>query len=111
MGQLKHVLTPENLALLFQYSLIIIPVVVLLLLVRAQAKRPARRDPETGELVLRWSSIMVWTAGVCAVVMPVLMAVVSFMNPALGTQVLAPIIIGGIPLLAGGMLCLYFIRR
>jgi hypothetical protein len=111
MEQLKNLLTPERLALLSQYSLVILPVLVLLLLIRAQAKRPARRDPETGELVLRWSGLLVWTAGGCAVAMPLLMAIASFMIPSPGAQVFAPIAIGGVPLLAGGVLCLYFIRR
>jgi hypothetical protein len=108
---LKNLLTPETLALLSQYSLVIIPVLVLLLLIRAQAKRPARRDLETGELVLRWSGLLVWTSGGCAIAMPLLMAVVSFLIPLPGAQVFAPIAIGGVPLLAGGVMCLYFIRR
>jgi Bacterial PH domain len=85
---------------------------VFFVLLRAGANRPAKRDPETGELVLQNSSVLVWSMGIIAVAGPVLMAVLSFVIPFQNTaQVFVPIGLGAFFLLLGGLMCLWAIRR
>jgi hypothetical protein len=87
-------------------------VLVFFALLRAGANRPARHDPETGELVLQCSSGLAWTMGIIAVGGPLFMAVLSFIIPFKNTaQVFVPVVLGAFFLLLGGLLCLWALRR
>src|SRR5436305_423809 len=98
--------------ILLQNALVVGGVLFFFLLLRAAANRPARRDPATGELVLRFSPFLVWSMGAIAVGGPVGMGILSFVIPFKSeNQVFVPILIGLSFLLLGGLLCLYTLRR
>ncbi len=98
--------------LILKNALIIGSIFVFFALLRAGAKRPAQRDPETGELILQCAGPLVWTMGVIAVGGPLSMGVLSFIIPFQNTaQVFVPFVLGGFFLLLGGLMCLWALRR
>jgi hypothetical protein len=93
-------------------ALIVACVMLFFLLLRSAAGRPPKRDPQTGDLVLQCSPVLVWTMGVLAVGGPLAMAVLSFVIPFRNErEVFAPVGIGAFFLLLGGGMCLWAVRR
>jgi len=87
-------------------------VLVCLALLGLGARRPAKRDPKTGELVLQCNPGVIWLTGGIAVLGPLGMAVLSFVIPFKNdSQMFVPIGLGAFFLLIGGPMCLWAIRR
>jgi hypothetical protein len=81
-------------------------------LIRAAAARPARRDPTTGDLILRHNNVVTWMAGIFAIGLLLLLAVMTFVKPpTTDAQVLGVIGPGACLLLFFGWGCLYGLRR
>jgi hypothetical protein len=81
-------------------------------LVRATARAPALRDPQTGDLVLRFGNFVIWTMGVIAVLGPLAMVVLSFVIPFRSErEVYVPIVMGLFFGLLGGLMYLVLSRR
>jgi hypothetical protein len=81
-------------------------------LARRSARRPATRDPLTGELVLQFGPFLIWTMGGIAVLGPLGMAILSFVIPFKNErEVYIPIALGLFFLLLGGFLFVYLSRR
>lgn len=87
-------------------------VLVCLALLGLGARRPAKRDPETGELILQCGPGVAWLTGGIAVVGTLGMALLSFIIPFQNeTQIFVPVVLGGFFLLLGGLMCLWALRR
>ncbi|MFO0878896.1 MAG: PH domain-containing protein [Gemmataceae bacterium] len=87
-------------------------VVAFFALLRSQASRPVLRDPQTGELVLQCSSVLVWSMGSIAIGGPVAMGLLSLIIPFEHPgQVFVPIGLGAFFFLLGGVMCLWAARR
>lgn len=87
-------------------------VCVCLALLSLGARRPAKRDPKTGELVLQCNPGVVWLTGGIAVLGPLGSAALSFLIPFKNdTQMFVPIGLGGFFLLLGGLMCFWALRR
>src|SRR5262249_1099829 len=81
-------------------------------LARRNAHRAALRDPETGDLILQFGPVLVWTMAAIAVIGPVGMLVLSFVIPFRNErEVFVPFGLGLFFLLLGGGLWLYLSRR
>jgi hypothetical protein len=95
-----------------QISLMIAAIGGFFALMRRTANRPAARDPDTGEIVLQFSKVLVWIMGGIAFLMPLALAVLSFVIPFRNArEVYVPIVMGLFFLILGGWLCLYVSRR
>src|ERR1700677_4842305 len=85
---------------------------LLLVLLQSAAKRPATRDPVTGDLVLQLTPVLTWMMGGIAIGGPIFILVLSmivrFKNP---NEVYIPIAIGAFFLVVGGLTCLWGLRR
>lgn len=93
-------------------ALIVAGVVFCLSLLRLSANRPAKRDPETGELVLQCSPALAWIMALFAVGGAISMGLLSLVIPfAYPAQVFVPIGIGAFFLLLGGGMCLWAMMR
>jgi hypothetical protein len=80
-------------------------------LVRKSANAPALRDPQTGELILRFPKFLIWTMGLIAVLGPLGMVVLSFVIPFQNEQqVYVPIVMGLFFALLGGLMYLVLSR-
>jgi hypothetical protein len=98
--------------LVIQNALVASGVVLFFLLLRSKANRPPTRDPQTGELVLQLSTVLVWTMGLISVGGPLAMAALSFVIPFQHeSQVFIPIGLGLFFLVLGGLLWLWASRR
>jgi hypothetical protein len=85
---------------------------IFFMLVRVSARAPALRDPQTGELVLRFPTFLIWTMGAIAVLGPLALVILSFIIPFSDeSQVLVPIVLGLFFGLLGGGMFLYLWRR
>src|SRR5262245_13285393 len=81
-------------------------------MVRASARRPAVRDPNTGEVVLQFHMFLVWIMAGIAILAPLGLVVLSFIIPFQNErQVYVPIVLGLFFFLLGGWLYLYLARR
>src|SRR4051794_2197037 len=95
-----------------QTAIVVYVLFVFFDLVRASARAPALRDPQTGEVVLRFSGFLVWTMGAIAVLGPLGMVILSFIIPFRNErEVYVPIVLGLFFGLLGGSLYLYLARR
>lgn len=93
-------------------ALIAVAVIAFFALLRSQAKRPALRDPQTGELVLQCSPVLVWSMGLIAVGGPLAMGLLSLVIPfEHPNQVFVPIGLGLFFFTLGGLMCWWAARR
>ena len=93
-------------------AVVAISVVLFFVILRSAAARPGRRDPETGELILQCSPILVWTMAAIAVGMPLVLGALCFVIPfKTPEQVYIPVVMGLCFLLLGGGLWLWSSRR
>lgn len=93
-------------------ALIVAGVLFCLALLRMSANRPAKRDEETGELVLQCSPALAWGLGLLAIAGPVGMGLLSFVIPFQNErQIFVPFGIGAFFLLLGGGMCLWALMR
>ena len=93
-------------------GLAVVGVMVCLALLGWGARRPARRDPKTGELILQCGPGVLWLTGGIAVLGPLGSAALAFLIPFKNdTQVFVPIGLGAFFLLIGGPMSLWAVRR
>lgn len=93
-------------------GLVVAVVVVFIGLLRAGAQRPAKRDANTGDLVLQCGPVLAWVMGTIAVGGPLCMGLLSLVIPfEHRTQVFVPLALGAFFLLLGGMMCLWALKR
>jgi hypothetical protein len=95
-----------------QVAIIVYVLLAFFNLIRASARAPALRDPQTGELVLQFPTFLVWTMGAIAVLGPLAMVILSFIIPfKTENEVYIPIVMGLFFGLLGGALFLFLSRR
>lgn len=98
----------------FTWNSAIAPLGVILLfaILRSRAGRPAKRDHATGDVVLQYSRIVVWTTGLSAVIGSVGMVILPFVLPPKNVgEALIALGIGAFFLLVGGGMCIWTARR